>query len=169
MRTLVLNAGYEPMQLISWQRALCLVLASKAELVAEYGETVRSVSECFPLPSVVRLKRYVGYVRQFGLLKCTRKNIFLRDRFQCQYCGVRCASASATIDHVIPRCRGGRTVWDNVVTCCHTCNRKKGDKTPEQMSMRLMRPPKRPHWTEIVADQEDPYHKTWLPYLGFVA
>ncbi len=169
MRTLVLNAGYEPMQLISWQRALCLVLSAKAELVAEYGEAVRSVSRRFPLPSVVRLTRYVTYVRHFGLLKCTRRNVFLRDQYQCQYCGVRCSPALATLDHVVPRSKGGRTSWDNVVTCCHACNRHKGDKSPKEMSMRLLRVPRRPHWTDVLEDQENPYHNSWLPYLGFVA
>ena len=80
MRTLVLNAGYEPMQLISWQRSLCLVVAQKAEIVARYDKVVRSVSTSMPLPSVVRLVRYVGAVSYFGRVRCTRKNILLRDQ-----------------------------------------------------------------------------------------
>ena len=109
MRTLVLNAGYEPMQLISWQRALCLVMADKAEVIAQYDSVVRSVSKAIPLPSVVRLVRYVQVVSRFGFVRCTRKNVLLRDRYQCQYCGVKCRHGAISIDHVMPRSRGGKT------------------------------------------------------------
>ena len=168
MRTLVLNAGYEPMQLISWQRALCLVLSQKAEVVAEYDHQVRSVARSFSLPSVVRLKRYVQIVKNFGLVRCTRKNILLRDRYQCQYCGVRCTHNSATIDHVMPRSKGGKTTWSNVVVACHPCNRKKGNRLLERISMRLKRKPRRPSWKELMADEDgkEPNHE-WLPWLDY--
>ncbi len=167
MRTLVLNAGYEPMQLVNWQRAICLVISQKAEIVAEYDQTIRSVSKTFSLPSVVRLKRYVQIVRNFGMVRCTRKNILLRDRCQCQYCAVQCSQGSATIDHVIPRSKGGKTTWNNVVVACHSCNRKKGNRSLDRISMRLLRKPKKPSWTEMVGDNSDSTLYEWLPYLDY--
>ena len=146
MRTLVLNAGYEPMQLISWQRALCLVLSNKAEVVAQYDQVVRSVSTVLPLPSVVRLVDYVQVVSRFGLVRCNRKNILLRDRHQCQYCGVLCRHSDISIDHIIPRSLGGKTSWTNVVAACHGCNRRKGALLLEDTGMRLLRVPRRPTW-----------------------
>ena len=167
MRTLVLNAGYEPMQLISWQRAICLVLAQKAEVVAEYGAKVRSVSRSFSLPSVVRLKQYVRVVSRLGLVRCTRKNVLLRDGYQCQYCGVKCRQSSVTIDHVLPRSRGGKMTWTNVVAACHTCNRKKGNRLLEKTGMVLRNMPSRPSWKDLIGDQHRSYATEWLPYLDY--
>ncbi len=168
MKTLVLNAGFEPMQLVSWQRALCLVLANKAEIVAAYDHTVRSVSNAFQLPSVVRLVRYVRIVRRFGIVRCNRKNIIIRDRSQCQYCGVYCTAANVTIDHIVPRSRGGRTTWDNVVACCHGCNRRKGDRLPTEVNMKLRRKPQKPSWRDLIGDVDDTVENAWLPYLAAV-
>lgn len=168
MRTLVLNAGYEPMQLVSWQRAICLVLSEKAEIISEYDERVRTVSQSFGLPSVVRLKRYVRIVRQFSLARCSRKNILIRDNYSCQYCGVKCSSATATVDHVIPRSKGGKTVWNNVVVACSPCNLKKGNMWLKNTDMRLLRQPKRPHWREMLGTPENEADD-WLPYLKYTA
>ncbi len=166
MRTLVLNAGYEPMQLISWQRALCLVLSQKAEVIAQYDAVVRSVSQAIQLPSVVRLVRYVQVVSRFGFVRCTRRNVLLRDRFQCQYCGVKCREGAISIDHVMPRSRGGKTSWTNVVAACHTCNRRKGSLTPEEAGMPLRKPPKRPTWRDLIDDlSRTGAGADWLPYL----
>jgi 5-methylcytosine-specific restriction endonuclease McrA len=165
MRTLVLNAGYEPMQLISWQRALCLVLAQKAEVIAEYGAVVRSVSRAINLPSVVRLVNYARVVTRFGFVRCTRKNVLLRDGYQCQYCGVKCRPAAITIDHIVPRSRGGKTTWTNVVAACHPCNRKKGSRALEKTGMMLLRPPRRPAWKELIDDYNREAASDWLPYL----
>lgn len=169
MRTLVLNSGYEPMQLISWQRALCLVLAQKAEIVAEYSQVVRSVSRSVALPSVVRLLRYVRVVSRFGFVRCTRKNVLLRDGYQCQYCGVRCRPGAITIDHVVPRMRGGKTIWTNVVAACHTCNRKKGSRSLDDTGMVLLKPPRRPAWRELIDDDNRDAASDWLPYLNLTA
>jgi 5-methylcytosine-specific restriction endonuclease McrA len=169
MRTLVLNAGYEPMQLISWERAICLVLSQKAEMVAAYDRVVRSVSAAFPLPSVVRLKTYVRVVRRYTFVKCTRKNILLRDRSQCQYCGTLCKTGKITIDHIIPRCRGGKTQWENVVAACRTCNHHKGNLTLEQSGLTLSRKPKRPVWHDLLLDHEGITVDAWSPYFHYVA
>jgi len=165
MRTLVLNSGFEPVQLVSWQRALCLVLSSKAEIVAEYDHVVRSVSQAFQLPSVIRLKKYIRAVRRIGLARCTRKNVFIRDQFQCQYCGVHCRPTTITIDHVLPRSRGGKLSWDNVVAACHICNRRKGDRLPKEANMELLKVPRRPGWKELIQDIQSEAVADWLPYL----
>lgn len=157
------------MQLISWQRALCLVLAQKAEIVAEYSEVVRSVSKAVALPSVVRLLRYVRVVSRFGFVRCTRKNVLLRDGYQCQYCGVKCRPGAITIDHVVPRMRGGKTVWTNVVAACHTCNRKKGSRSLDDTGMILMKAPRRPAWRELIDDGNRDAASDWLPYLNLTA
>lgn len=169
MRTLVLNAGYEPMQLISWQRALCLVLANKAEIVAQYDSVVRSVSRTMQLPSVVRLLRYVQTVSRLGFVRCSRKNVLLRDRYQCQYCSIKCRAAAITIDHIVPRSRGGKTTWTNVVAACNQCNRRKGSRSPEAAGLSLIRQPKRPSWREMINDVEQyslhDDRQDWMPYL----
>jgi len=165
MRTLVLNAGYEPMQLISWQRALCLVVARKAEIVARYDKVVRSVSTSMPLPSVVRLVRYVSAVSYFGRVRCTRKNILLRDLHQCQYCGLKCRGSQISVDHIIPKSKGGKTTWDNVVAACHDCNRRKGSLTLSDAGMVLRKVPKRPSWRELIACLSQDSGVEWANYL----
>ncbi|MGE0174775.1 MAG: HNH endonuclease [Oligoflexales bacterium] len=166
MRTLVLNAGFEPMQLISWKRALCLVLIGKAEIVAEYNKFVRSVSTNVRLPSIVRLKRYVRVVQRLSMVRCTRRNIILRDNHQCQYCGVVCHPTAITIDHIVPRSKGGKTVWNNVVASCAHCNRKKGSRSLSDINMKLIKKPMRPTWSDIIGSNEHPIASEWLPYLS---
>jgi 5-methylcytosine-specific restriction endonuclease McrA len=166
MRTLVLNSGYEPMQLISWERALCLILSSRAEMIASYnGHAVRTISTSFPMPSVVRLTRYVRLVRRFGIIKCNRRNVMIRDRYECQYCGIRCTVASVTIDHILPVSRGGKTTWDNVVACCSNCNRRKGSRTPMEAGLALRSKPRRPSWREWLERWKHELDDSWLPYL----
>lgn len=166
MRTLVLNAGYEPMQLISWQRALCLVLSDKAEIVARYDTEVRSVSTSIKLPSVVRLVRYVRVISRFGVVRCTRKNVLLRDNLQCQYCGVSCREGAITIDHVVPRAKGGKTTWNNVVAACHPCNRKKGSRNLADTGMVLAKQPRRPSFRELMGENGQDSLMEWLPYMS---
>lgn len=165
MRTLVLNAAYEPIHLITWQKAMCLVVTAKAEVVAEYDQVIRSVSEIFKLPSVVRLKRYVRSFRRTMNSRCTRRNILLRDRYSCQYCGHRMTHQSITIDHVKPRSRGGTTTWDNVVAACHPCNRKKADMLPEEAGMQLQKLPKRPSWIDLLEEAHRDLINEWLPFI----
>ena len=152
MRTIVLNSGYEPIQIISWQRALCLILTEKAELVAGYKDKlVRSVSKSFPRPSVVRLKTYVrGVGRLASMSRYTRRNLLARDRLCCQYCGTHCNHRELSVDHVLPSSRGGLTSWENTVVACHPCNSRKGDLTPEEAGMKLLRQPRRPDWRDLV-------------------
>ena len=159
--TLLLNATFEPMKVISWQRAITLLVLGKAELVEAYDEVIRGINHTFDLPSVVRLRRYA---RQDRRVKFSRTNVYRRDGFACQYCGVQPGVHELTLDHVVPRARGGRTEWTNIVTCCVGCNARKADRTPEQARMALARPPARPEYMPAVSLSEAA-HESWHGYL----
>ncbi len=137
---LVLNASYEPINVCAARRAIVLVLKGIAAAEEKTAETVSAVSMSMPLPSVIRLLEYRRIPRQTRAL--SRKNILLRDRYTCQYCGRTAPAAELTMDHVIPRSRGGESTWENLVTSCIECNNKKGNRTPEEAGMKLERPPR---------------------------
>jgi 5-methylcytosine-specific restriction endonuclease McrA len=137
---LVLNANFQPINITSTYRAINLVLAKKATLLLNGRGVIHSVSQTFPLPSVIRLTRMVKRPRP--IVKLTRKEVFRRDNFTCQYCGKQ--SSSLTVDHVIPRRLGGKTSWNNVVTACPRCNHLKGGATPDQSGMKPIKKPKHP-------------------------
>lgn len=142
---LVLNANFQPINITSTYRAINLVLADKATLILNGRGVIRSVTQTFPLPSVIRLNRMIKRPRP--IVKLTRLEIFRRDHFTCQYCGRQ--TSELTIDHVIPRRLGGKTRWDNVVSACPRCNHLKGGMTPEQSSMYPIKKPKHPPNTAI--------------------
>lgn len=137
---LVLNANFQPINITSTYRALNLMLARKATLILNGRGVIHSVSQTFPLPSVIRLTRMIKRPRP--IVKLSRKEIFRRDNYTCQYCGKK--SKTLTVDHVIPRSLGGRTNWHNLVTACPRCNHLKGGLTPEQSGMFPLKSPKRP-------------------------
>ena len=139
---LLLNATYEPLRVITWKRAIRLLTLGKVEVVEETDHWIRSVSFVIRLPSIVRLLRLIRPRRQ--LIKFSRQNIYLRDNFCCQYCGARVSSHELNLDHVIPRSMGGKTTWENIVTCCIPCNVRKGGNTPEAVGMRPIRRPLKP-------------------------
>jgi len=141
-RCLLLNATYEPLSVIPWKRAVTMMFLGKVEVVRNYTRDIRSVSVTIKMPSVVRLVRFVR--RKRPQVSFSRRNIFARDNFTCQYCRTQHEAAELTYDHVVPRSQGGKTDWDNIVTCCVECNRKKGGRTPEQAHMQLVRRPRRP-------------------------
>jgi 5-methylcytosine-specific restriction endonuclease McrA len=141
-RTLLLNSTYEPLKVISWQRAITLMWLGKVEVVRHYDRDIRAVTFRVRMPAVVRLLRFVR--RRRRPVSFSRRNLFGRDRNSCQYCGRKLDTSELTYDHVVPRSRGGRTEWTNIVTCCVDCNRRKGGRTPEQAGMRLLKPPRRP-------------------------
>jgi 5-methylcytosine-specific restriction endonuclease McrA len=159
-RSLVLNATYEPLGIVSNRRAVLLVLAEKAEVVHHAGGELRSARVCVPIPSVIRLRYYVKvpYRRHTAL---SRRAVFLRDGGRCQYCGRRADS----VDHVVPRSRGGTHTWDNVVAACSRCNASKRDHLLEETHMRLRcrpGPPRNVNWMVVAVDVV-PAH--WEPYL----
>jgi 5-methylcytosine-specific restriction endonuclease McrA len=143
-QTLLLNATYEPLRVVHWQKAITLWCQGKVEIVAVYDREIRSVSFSIKLPSVIRLLRRIRIRRAGEYVPFSRANIYARDNHVCQYCGDGFSTSELTFDHVIPVARGGRKDWENIVTCCIPCNRRKGGRTPEQAGMRLVRRPRRP-------------------------
>ena len=143
-QTLLLNATYEPLKIVHWQKAVTLWVQGKVEIISVYDREVRSVSFTFRLPSVIRLLRRIRIRRKFDYVPFSRANIYARDRYTCQYCGQVFPTGDLTFDHVVPVAQSGRKDWENIVTCCITCNRRKGGRTPEQAGMRLVRVPRRP-------------------------
>jgi 5-methylcytosine-specific restriction endonuclease McrA len=143
-RTLLLNTSYEPLRVVSWQRAITLLTKGKVEVVAFHDREIRGVTISFRLPSVLRLLTHVRIARRFQQVPFSRANIYLRDNYSCQYCSRRLPTTDLTFDHVIPVSRGGRKDWENIVTCCIDCNRLKGGRTPEEASISLYRRPRRP-------------------------
>jgi 5-methylcytosine-specific restriction endonuclease McrA len=143
-QTLVLNATFEPIKIVSWQRAITLFYQGKAEVIAEHNTEVRAVTFTFKLPSVVRLLRFVRVRGRREHVPFTRANIYRRDDYECQYCGETFDTEDLTFDHVIPAAQGGGRSWDNIVTACMPCNRKKGARTPAEAGMELRRKPGRP-------------------------
>jgi 5-methylcytosine-specific restriction endonuclease McrA len=158
---LVLNQDYQPLSICSVQRSLVLLFLDKAELLHDVPEkVVKSVSARFEYPSVIRLKRYIRL--PYKEVTPTRKNILKRDRMKCQYCGT---SSELTIDHVLPRSRGGQDVWTNLVTACTKCNQKKGNRTPEEAQMPLKKKPYKPHHISFLRDGLGTVQHEWKPYL----
>jgi len=143
-QTLLLNATYEPLKVVHWQKAVTLWCQGKVEIVAVHDREVRAVSFSFKLPSVIRLLRYVRIKKRFDYVPFSRANIYARDAYCCQYCAKSHSTTELTFDHVIPVSKGGRKDWENIVTCCVSCNRRKGGRTPEEAGMGLVRTPRRP-------------------------
>lgn len=142
-QTLLLNVTYEPLKVIDWQRAIVLWCQGKVEIVETHDREVHAVTFSFRLPSVVRMLKMVRQ-RRMETVPFTRANIYLRDDYTCQYCGVKFESRDLSFDHVRPETEGGRRGWENIVTCCVPCNRRKGGRTPEGAGMPLLRKPKKP-------------------------
>lgn len=136
---LVLNACFEPCNVVTVKRALTLVLGGKAVVESPGKETVQTAHATFPVPSVIRLIVYRRIPRMTRSV--SRKNILLRDRFTCQYCGAVFVTSKLTLDHVVPRSKGGGNSWENLVTSCKPCNALKADRTPQEAGMRLLHKP----------------------------
>jgi 5-methylcytosine-specific restriction endonuclease McrA len=160
-RSLVLNATYEPICVVSSRRALVLVLDRRAELVHGTGNNFRSVRTEFPEPSVVRLKHFVRVPRQTRVA-ITRRSVFARDGHRCQYCG----GQAENIDHVVPRSRGGTHTWDNVVAACRRCNAAKEDRLLEETTFTLPRRPSAPRSRVWLLAAGGELRSEWSPYVG---
>lgn len=159
---LVLNATYEPLNVTSVWRACSLILSRKAEVLeADPTREIRSPSTTLPHPVVIRLVAYVR-VPRFTSRRITRRALFARDLHACQYCGSR---ARLTLDHVVPRSRGGASSWANVVTACSPCNLKKSDRLPHEAGMPLRRPPRAPHPDLYLTLGTQTIPAGWRPYL----
>ncbi|HRJ11664.1 MAG TPA: HNH endonuclease [Alphaproteobacteria bacterium] len=170
-QALVLNADYRPLSYFplsvwSWQDAVKAVFLDRVAIISEYDTEVHSPSFSMRLPSVIALKDYIPNERAPAF---TRFNVFLRDHFTCQYCGHRFPTHELTFDHVIPRTKGGRTNWLNVVTACSACNVRKAAKDLYKCGMRLMNAPRQPSAFELQANGRafppNFLHETWRDYL----
>lgn len=160
-QVLVLNQDYQPLGICSVRKSILLLWLEKAELLHKHNEKrVYTVSASFDYPTVIRLLDYVR-LPQLNIV-VTRKNIIKRDGYKCQYCGRK---ESLTIDHVIPKSRGGTDQWDNLVTCCSTCNVTKGNHTPREANMPLMSKPHKPNHLMYLRAQVIHIMDDWKPYL----
>ena len=158
---LVLNRDYSALTICSVKRAVVMLHLRKVELVeALGGRAIRSAALHHPWPSIVRLKLYVRV--PYRRIMLTRKNVIRRDGFRCQYCGSR---DKLTIDHVLPRSRGGRDSWENLVAACVPCNNRKGNRTPDEARMPLRRRPFRPSHVMFIRDFVETLDDGWKPYL----
>lgn len=162
-RVLVLNATYEPINVCTVRRAAILLLKEKAELVERALWELRSEHTAMPRPVVIRLVSYVNVPRDTSRRKITRRAVFARDGWSCQYCGTR---SSLTVDHVIPRSKGGDSSWENIVASCAPCNRRKGDRLPAQADMHPRQKPRAPGahvFITVAAPTIPPAWRQWLP------
>ncbi|MFN2587403.1 MAG: HNH endonuclease [Actinomycetota bacterium] len=159
-RALVLNASYQPLCVVPVRRAIVLALKEKAEVLHHNGMVFRSESLEIPAPTVVRLNYFVR-VPFRARASMSRRAVFVRDNYECQYCG----RPAENVDHVVPRSRGGAHTWDNVVAACRPCNSRKENRSPADVGLRLRRAPAPPHdsvWIVVAVDRVD---ETWEPYL----
>lgn len=165
--TLLLNASYEPLRVVSWQRAFVMFFQGKVEILEEYGAAVSTVTRSFRVPAVIRLRRWVNLKRTIPVIRFSRANLYARDDGRCQYCFQHFPERELTLDHVVPVVRGGKKTWENIVTACIRCNQKKGDRTPEEAGMALPRPPTRPQWLPglLGSIRTSGAPTLWVPYL----
>jgi len=163
---LVLNSDYEPLNVCNVRRAIVMVYLGKADVLHADEEALTTAAACgFVLPSVVKLRGHVK--RPLPELKLSRRTVFARDNYTCQYCGS--TAKDMTIDHVIPKRSGGAATWDNLVCCCRKCNMKKSDKLAHQVGMKLVRPPRRPRYvpyislTKYLTGRKNEVWRSYLP------
>lgn len=161
---LVLNQNYEPLNICNVRRAMILLWLGKAEVVKTDSAVFHTIAQTFEVPSVVRLSYFVK--RPVPQLKLSRKSILARDDHTCQYCGFR--GSNLTLDHVVPKHRGGATDWHNLVCCCLPCNNKKGNRTPQEAGMKLRRQPKKPRYVPYISFSRfvtAARHEAWREFL----
>lgn len=169
MKVLALSHTYEPLGVVNWEKAITLLCSGKAKTLSEYDTEVRSPSVSFRVPSVIVFN--YNKRNRVKSARFSRKNVWVRDGGKCQYCLRQVNSQEFTLDHVVPRKNGGTTVWNNVVTCCYSCNQHKGDKTPQQAGMKLHKHPVKPDSLPYIQDLEfynygNKIPESWRFWLG---
>jgi len=162
-QVLVLNASFEPLNVCSVRRAHVLVYKGKAEVIERLEQPLRSATDTYPWPHVIRLVTYV-HVPRAAQRKISRRALFARDEWRCVYCGT--TAGRLTLDHVVPRSRGGDSVWENVVTSCAPCNLRKGNRLPHEVSMELKRRPGPPAPVLFIRLSTPKIPTRWEPYLA---
>ena len=148
--TLLLNATYEPLRVLNWQKAITLLWQGKVEVLEVYDREVHGVSVTIKLPSVIRLLKMIKIRDGHRSVKFSRINIFTRDGYRCQYCRRKYRTEDLIFDHVTPIAKGGKKTWENIVTACWACNNKKSGRTPDEAHMHLMKKPAKPKWNLVV-------------------
>lgn len=160
---LVLNANFEPIHVCNTRRAIGLILGEKATLVLNGRGEMKTVRQSYPIPSIIRLEKMISRPRP--RIKLTRREIFRRDNYTCQYCGKR--TGELTIDHILPKHRGGRHTWENVVTACRACNHRKGGRTAAEANMQLLHQPVEPPSSLLyLFGQHLPDNTEWEPFIN---
>jgi 5-methylcytosine-specific restriction endonuclease McrA len=161
-KVLILNQDYRALTICSVEKAFVLVYLNKAEMVAQAHDLcIHTISKTFAMPSIIRLFNYVNLPYRGVVL--TRHNVFKRDGGKCQYCGTH---QDLTLDHVLPRSRGGKSSWENLVTACRSCNSRKGDRLPIEAKMPLKKPPFKPTFLVFLRDYSGNIDEKWEPYLS---
>lgn len=170
MRVLTLAQNYEPIGVISWEKAVTLMLDKKVNVLETYEREVRSPSTTIKMPAVVIYNHSKGRAKR--AIRFSRKNVWLRDEGKCQYCSKPLSIAQYTLDHVKPKCFGGGSTWENVVTCCYECNQKKAERTLAKSGMSLIKKPEKPTYLPFVATFLEYYSKdkmmpdNWKFWIG---
>jgi 5-methylcytosine-specific restriction endonuclease McrA len=158
---LVLNQDFRPICLCSVERAFLLIFLSKAEMMSAYqNQYLRTVSQSFPCPSVIKIRNYVNLPYKGVVL--SRNNILKRDNHTCQYCGIK---ENLTLDHLIPKSKGGKTTWTNLVTACKSCNSRKGDRSPEDAGFILAQKPIKPSYMSFIKATTKHLREDWKPFF----
>lgn len=161
-RVLVLNQSYEPLTICSPKKALVLLYLTKAELIAENkSRAVHTVTKNFDFPSIIKLSEYKRI--PYRQVEISRKNIFRRDGHRCQYCGTK--SSPMTIDHVVPKSKGGKDTWENLVTACFKCNNRKGDVSPAEAGLKLRSDPSKPNFILYLHQKLGNIDDNWKPFI----
>jgi len=161
-KVLVLNADYTPLNITTVFRGFVLVDKGKAEILKSSDLPISAGLKTFARPLIIRLLNYVKY--RIGKLKISRNRIFKRDGYQCTYCG---SKRNLTVDHILPKSRGGQNTWTNLITCCSSCNRRKGDKTPEESNMNMLVKPYEPSiFSEVISSNVEHIWKDFKLSIG---
>ena len=166
-RVLLVDITWAPISVISWMKAICLLYQDKVQPLEFQEALAHSPSTTLQVPSVIKLNCAVKAA--WNSVRFTRRHVYYRDGYRCQYCGKVFSPNKLNLDHVVPRSRGGLTTWENVVTCCINHNRQKGGRMPREAGMKLLRRPRRPSWSpgeKIVASFPGPLPAKWFPYLA---
>ncbi len=166
IKTLVLNSGFQPVKPISWKRAISLLFLEKVEVLQNYEEHyINTITLKLPMPAVIRLNNG-NYNEIPSMMRFSRNNVYIRDNYQCLYCGKYCNIRDITLDHVVPKSFGGKKTWTNMATSCKKCNTKKANRTPQQAGMILIRQPvfpaKKDFFKNLIKENMPEEWKQWI-------
>ena len=160
---LKLDSSFRPVAVVEAVEALVMCLIGKARMIESHQQEIKTVSKSFALPAVIVLNRYVKF--RFAYVACNRNNVLHRDDFTCQYCAKSFSNDKLTLDHVIPKSRVGTNTWENLVTACKKCNQRKGNLTPKESGMNLLRKPKQPKASLLRSLKKEQISPQWKNYL----